>query len=557
MYKILFIICLLFLSNATLVSGQETQGQERGEVKDAEFIIRKDRILTLPKQPRVFERTPVLPSSQGKGNYTYEVKNFFLDLKPLITETSPFQKVFADKKDRMFHNYLKLGYGNFQSPLAELHINNVESDVINFGVLLKHQGFYEGPVDGKNSAEDHTNIRFDGSFFQETSEIFGKVGYDRDRYHFYGYTQIPALEIVPDDISQIFHTLYGNIGIRKIDRLDVFNYEASLSLKLFNDNYLAREHELGIQTLLGFRGGNDRLLGEIRSQAFLSSPSDATYSDINRNYIKFNPYLEYSSESFRVIAGANIILENDVVPNKTSDFHIFPSLFASYHLTESFGLYAGYEGDVIRNTYHTFVQENPYLGPSDELRNTIQNYQVEAGVQGSLNDALSYKTGFKFGEFTNMHFYGNHRNDSTKFQLIYDDISQVLNYHASLEWNYGAGYTLQAAANYFHYKLSEFESAWHRPEWEINLNNSFAPNEKWLITANGNLMGGIRAINLQSGQTATLKAIIDLSAKVDYSFSPRFSIFVAGNNLFNQSNERYWNYRVRGIQGIGGLSFKF
>ena len=557
MYKSLFFLGVFLLMYHSVVKAQDPQGQERGEIKDAEFLIRKDRVLTLPKQPRVFEKTPVLPSTQTKGNFAYEVKNFFLDLKPVVTDTQPFQKSFQNRKEPLFHTYAKVGFGNYQSPLAELYINSIESDFLNYGFFLKHQGFYEGPVDGKNSAEDHTKVRFDAGFFQEDIEFFGKLGYDRDKYHFYGYTALPGIEIVPDDISQIFHTIYGNVGFRRIDRQEIFNYEASLSLRLFNDNYLAREHELGIRTFLGIRSDADRIRGGIQSDAYISSPSDATYSDINRNYVKINPYVEYAQEQFKVRAGANIVLENDVVPNKTSNFHIFPSLLASYFLSESFGIYAGYEGDVIRKTYYDFVMENPYLGPSEELRNTIRNFQIDAGVQGAVNDEVSYKAGVKFGNYTNMHFYGNNAEDSTKFQLVYDDGTQLLNYHVSLGWKYENWYKLQATANYFHYQLSDVESPWHKPEWEIGLDNSFMPGEKWLITANANLLGGIQAINFQSGQMATLKPIIDLSARADYSFTPRFSVFVEGNNLLNQNYERYWNYRVRGIQGIAGLSFKF
>jgi hypothetical protein len=563
MHKILFFILLPILFQFSIAKAQDTPGQERGEIKDAEFIIRKDRVLTLPKQPRVFEKTPVLPSAQSKGNYSYEVRNFFLDLEPVVTHIQPFQKKFIGNNDPLFHNYIKLGYGNYQSPLGELYINNVESDYMNFGVFLKHQGFYVGPVDGKKSAEDHTNVRFDGSLFQENIEIFGKVGYDRDRHHFYGYdpsygySASPAQEIDPEEISQIFHTLYGNVGLRKIDRMELFNYEASLSLQLFNDNYLAREHEVGLKVLLGFRSDNERFQGGIESRAFVSSPSDVHYSDINRNYVKSHPYIAYSHDLFKIKAGANIVFENDVVPNKNSDFHIFPNITANYFPSESFGLYAEYEGDVIRNTYYSFVEENPFLGPSEQLRNTLQNYQIDAGVQGAINEEISYKAGFKFGEYTYMHFYGNHSNDSTKFQLMYDDITQVLNYHASLGWKYEDLYSLNASADYYHYTLSDMENAWHRPEWEINLNNSFIPSKDWFITANANLLGGIRAINLQSGHTTTLNPIIDVSARADYSFSKRFSVFIEGNNLLNQKNERYWNYRVRGIQGIGGLGFKF
>ena len=113
--------------------------------------------------------------------------------------------------------------------MGELYINNVESDYLNFGVFLKHQGFYEGPVEGKNSAEDYTNIRLEGSIFQQDIEFFGKLGYYSDRHHFYGYAPIPGIERQPDDISQILSTVYGNIGLRRIERQEPFDYQASLS----------------------------------------------------------------------------------------------------------------------------------------------------------------------------------------------------------------------------------------------------------------------------------------------------------------------------------------
>lgn len=555
MYKSLFFICLWFVLPALAAQAQEVG--ERGEVQDAEFIIRKDRVLTLPKMPRVFERTPVLPGSQIQGNYTYEVKDFFLDLQPVVTDTQPSLKNFPSQRGLLYHNYVKLGYGNYQSPLGELYINNVESDYLNFGVFLRHQGFYEGPVDGKNSAEDHTNIRLDGSIFQQDIEFFGKLGYDRDRHHFYGYTPIPGIEVQSDNISQTLSTVYGNIGLRRIERQEPFDYQASLSLRLFNDEYLAREHEVGLKAGAAYRTTDGKIRAGIAAEAFISSPSDSTYADINRQYAKFNPYVEYANESFKIRAGANLVFEDDEVPNKSSDVHILPNLMASYHLSPSFGIYAGLEGDVIRTSYYGFVMENPFLGPSTQLRNTMQNYQINAGVKGTVNDELNYRTGIKFGDFTNMHFYANHLNDSSRFQLVYDDATKVLNYYASVGWEYSNWYKLQATVDYYIYDLSNLNSPWHRPEWEVKLTNRFNPGDKWLISANAHLMGGIQALNRQSNQTTTLNPVVDLSARIDYSVSERFSIFAVGNNLLNQKNERYWNYKVRGIQGIGGISFKF
>src|SRR5690606_1563213 len=177
-------------------------------------------------------------------------------------------------------------------------------------------------------------------------------------------------------------------------------------------------------------------------QGFISSPSDMTYSDINRNYGKLSPYVQFVDEQFKVRAGANLVVENDGLPGMSTNFHVFPNISASYHLSESFGIYALLEGDVLRKTYYDFVRENPFLGPSAELKNTVQKFQVDAGISGPINDELTYKTGIRYGDYENMHFYGNHVADSARFHLIYDRGTKVLNYHISVGWKYEDWYKL-------------------------------------------------------------------------------------------------------------------
>jgi len=529
---------------------------DRGEIRDTEFIIRKDRVLTLPQQPRIFERPPALPPVSSKESYVYEVKNFFLDLQPVALDIQPYAKAFPKQDTDRYRSFVRAGFGNYLSPLAEAHVTSLNSDEFVYGLKLKHQGFYEGPVDGANSAEDHTNINLNGSLFRDFLEVYGDVGYARDRYNFYGYSANPVLESTPFDLEQVFNTIKFKAGVRKIDQLDVFSYDGSIGLRIFNDSYLAREHEATINASVGFRA-NDHLSGGISAALFFTSPSDLLYTDINRNYFKLQPFASYNKDGLNVKLGANVIQENDVVPNKNSDFNLFPLASISYQINPAFGAYASYEGDVIRNTYYGFVMENPFLGPSEQLRNTIQNFEIDAGITGTVNGEINYKFGVKYGNFTNMHFYGNNERDSTRFQLIYDTSSRVVNYHLSTDWNYEGWYQLEASANYYQYTLTDFSSPWHRPEWELSLNNTLKPASKWLVHINATLMGGIPVINLESDTTDTLSALADLHAKVDYSVSSRLSVFAIGNNLLNQSYQRFWNYPVRGIQGIVGVSYKF
>ncbi|WP_232834965.1 TonB-dependent receptor [Pleomorphovibrio marinus] len=559
MKRIVLYTCLPFAA-FILVMGkgiaQDGRSQERGEIRDTEFIIRKDRVLSLPQQQRVFERPPSLPEVSSEGSYTYQVKDFFLDLRPVELDVQPYVRNFPKPTPETYHSFTKLGYGNYQSPLAEIYINNLQDQDRNFGVKLKHQGFYEGPVDGANSAEDHTEVRVNGSLFRDNIEIFGDLGYIRDRYNFYGYSANPVLEGTDFDLEQNFNTVEGDVGIRNLDRLDVFDFDATVGLRLFNDNYLAREHEARVKANVGFRA-NENLHGGIRSELYFTSPSDSTYTDINRNFFRLQPYAAYIKDGWDIKVGANVIHENDIVPNKTDDFHIFPLAKIAYYFMPSIGVFANYVGDVQRNTYYGFIRENPFLGPSAQLRNTIQNYKIDAGIKGAIDGELAYEVGISYGNFTNMHFYGNHQFDSTRFELIYDDMTRVINLHAAVNWSFDNWYQLDAKADFYQFTLEDIESHWQMPEWEIKLFNTFKPMEQLRIQANAHVMGGIPVLNLESGTTDVLNPIFDLQAKVDYSVSPRFSIFAIGNNLLNQSYQRFWNYPVRGIQGIGGVTFKF
>ena len=119
--------------------------------------------------------------------------------------------------------------------------------------------------------------------------------------------------------------------------------------------------------------------------------------------------------------------------------------------------------------------------------------------------------------------------------------------------------------DFYQYDLNLQQEAWHRPIWALSINNQVKPIEKLLIQANLNFMGGIKARGDVSDaaifppdiEVVSLKTIADLQLKADFKVTDRISIFAEGNNLTNGRNVRWQNYPVRGVQLIGGASFKF
>jgi len=548
------LLLLLFSGNHSILSAQQA-----GEVRDQEFIIRKDRVLTLPQKPRRFERLPVLPTPKSSASFNYTVQPYFLSLPPEVIRPEAAQRQWPRKQEEMYPGFLRLGYGNYASPLLEARYNFTEQEDYDFGVKVMHEGFYTGPIDGSNSAENFTKVNLDGTMFKDFFQVYGGIDYDRHHLNFYGYD--PANELLADYIpnQNTLNTIRIKAGIQNLEKMESLNYDANFFMRAFNDRYLATETEIGAKAYGDFWFDDDLNTG-IHMDLSLTSPQDEFYADINRNYFKVSPFVQYRKSGISVTAGANIIFENDITFNKNSDFHVFPRINAHYMFADEFGIYADFEGDVLRKTYLDFVSENPFLGPSERLLNTIQNYKAKAGIKGVLNDEMTYEIGAALGRFSNMHFFINSPADSLRFNLVYDDNTRLINYNAKFGWHLDKVYRLIASANYYFYNTNQLEAAFLRPEWELSLNNNIMPIEDLLIQFNVNMMGGIQGLvnfGPEEVNLSQLPIILDLQLKADYRITDRFSAFVVGNNLLNRRNQRFLNYPVRGIQGVGGITFKF
>lgn len=546
------------------------QTQQRGEVTDQEFIIRKDRVLTVPVQPRVYEKLPVLPQPKGLADFNYMVNRYPLVLKPLELETTPISRPFRAPQLDLYPGFLRVGYGNFASPLLEARYMATEADQVNYSLHLGHQSFGKGPVQGEESSEAHTKFGGDVSYFADLFEVFGGVDWKQDRYAFYGVDPVnfenPDFEIPNNVLSSVAI----KAGIRDIEKVGPFSYEAQLSFRNFNDSYSARENEIGVAATGKFRPNED-WKGQVGITYYSTNPEDLNYSK-TRTYFGIRPELTYSLGEFKLTAGLNLISENDSIADKSSDFRIFPNLKASYQFAEEFGFFGEFSGDVQRNTYYSFVNQNPYLGPSEQLLNTIQNYKIAGGIEGQFQEVFHYRAGVDVSRYNNLSFFVNNydnnlfASDTSKFTLVYDDKSTVFNINGELGFKFSEIYTLGSRLDLYQYDLSTQAEAWHRPTWEIRVNNQLTPIDGLLVQANLNFMGGLKArgndlsdILGEPGpyEVVNLKTIADLQLKADYQITNRFSVFAEGNNILNGNNTRWLNYPVRGIQLIGGVSMKF
>ncbi len=547
----------------------QAQTAQKGAVQDQEFIIQKDRVIRMPKKLRGFEKMPSLPQPKALAPLEFPVAPFFLSIPAAEIVPEPAQKEWELPKLETYPGLVRVGYGNYLSPLIEGRYQSTQSEDWQYAAKVFHQSFGKGPVTwmDEESKESHTELAGNGSYFLEGTELFSSLSLRRDAYRYYGedlgFVIPPTIDFggpVFDPNTQI----QGNfkLGIRDLEKVGRIGYEGALVLNGFKDSFAAREQELGFQGKGTYRPSKD-LSGTLALTYFTTDTRDRDY-DLTRNYLSVRPEGNYQWGDFNFTTGFVLVSENDSIETSKPGIRFFPVIKSTYQIRENLKVNAAITGDVQRNTYRSFVQENPFLGPSDQLLNTVTKLSFAAGVEGILADKLVYRAGIDLSRKSNLHFFVNSYADTARFELVYDREATIFQVNSSVEFALTDKYSLHTQVDFFHYNLSNQQVAWHRPTWIVQMNHRYTPFKKLSLQANLQLMGGLQARGFGVIQTnpvqvevVELPALVDLQLNLDYAVNSRLAVFVTGSNLLNRSNARWMNYPVRGIQGVGGLSFKF
>ncbi len=562
---ILFLVLVLFCGSLPFSAAQTAA---RGGLQDQVFVIQKDREIRLPKQIRSFEKMPALPQPKALGSLTFPVIPFFLSVPASEIQAEPAKKEWEAPKLDLYPGLVRVGYGNFLSPLVEGRYLSTQSSEWQYATKFYHQSFGKGPVRwmDEESKESHTELAGDVSYFLDESELYSSLDLKRDAYTFYG-RDLGFVIPTNVDFGSYFASnkqLHGDLklGIRDLDKVGRIGYAGEIVLGGFRDSYAVREQELGFEGEGEFRPSKE-VKASLGVSYFTTATEDLKY-DLNRNYFSIRPEGQYRFGDFHFTAAVVLVSDNDSVAESKPAIRIFPVLKSTYQVSGNLKVNAAISGDVQRNTYRSFVQENPFLGPSDQLLNTVTSFEFAAGVEGLATDKLVYRAGMAVRRQSNLHFFVNSYADTSRFELVYDQQATVLQFNSDLQFSVTEKYKVTAQFDFFHYNLSTLQTAWHRPTWTASMNHRLTPFKNFSLQTNLQVLGGMKARGLgqidtlpPQAEVVKLPVVVDLQVNLEYRINSRFAVFANGANLLNRNNMRWMNYPVRGIQGVGGLSFKF
>ncbi|MEM8967634.1 MAG: hypothetical protein AAGE93_14540, partial [Bacteroidota bacterium] len=468
--------------------------------------------------------------------------------------------------DPLYGNYLKLGFGNFLTPYAELFTNSTRNDEYSYGLHLQHESSRLGPVDGSNSGNSDSRIGVSGKYFAQGHTFRADAEYQRERYHFYGYSPLVEPEPERDSIRQIFNAIAVSAGIARADVDAALDYDVEARFTHLSDAYEAAENQVTLKLKADYTVLPHLALG-LESNLYLMQRSDqdpetSVENRINRSLFQARPYLVYRTsdgpgEGLTIKGGFTIAYENDTASN-ADQLHVYPYALATLHFDDAFQVYAGIDGNIEATSLYSFTRENPYLDADIPLLHTNRNFSFRGGAKGRINSLFGFHLGFSASNYKNLYFFANSARDSTRFTILYDpDNVFQLNLFGELSLNSTERFRSSLRGDFYTYNVENVDEPWHRPNFTLSWLNRLNLFEKILLNAELQFMSGIQGLNLASGTTRELDPITDLHFQADYLFSNRFSAFVEVRNIFAQNYERFMNYPSRGIMFLGGITYSF
>ncbi len=543
-----FLVCLLLLLNS--IAWAQEEWEESGEIQEAEVVIEKDREIILPYQARSYEKIPPVPIQTGgvRQDYAFPGLNIMVpstsvDIKALKLEGEPLEKFYG--------NMVKLGYGNYSSPLAELYLYTKRNKQYLAGFQAKHLSFGKGPVDGKNSASGETLFKGDASYFGDGFTGNGSAFYNLSKLNFYGYDPSLAVTEGEDSLKRSFNrygiTLSGNNSTSQSD----LGVVAELSYRGQSDNLDISENWVSIDADFTLEL-KPELKGNLGIFGDLIGYNDSV--SVNRQMLGVEPSVVYSGDNYEVKAGIRYVYQSDSILPASQ---IYPVLEGTYKFSKLATVFAELSGNGQLNTWQTMTARNPYLSKGIDVHNTNNILNVGLGVQGNL-PFLSYKAGFSQKVYKEFGVFLNSPSDASKFIISYDTANfKMLDVYLSSDFYIGSAVTVGLQFNYFNYNSGTFEEAWHMPDYRLGLNGSFLIVNKIRTKAGIAYLGGIKAFDWSLGQSKELKAAVDMYVDLDYLLSERATIFLQFHNLANQQYQLLANYPVRGLTVKAGFSYSF
>lgn len=533
------------------------------------------------------KKTPkiILSNTTSKKKLSYSIFSAPV-ASTFVPKSGVVKGIDVGKKERLFDNYLALGFGNYTTPFIEFFLHQNRKFETDYGIYLKYTSSENG-VKNTFLNNEFSTLNLGGFYLKEERGFTWKIGGNmyQKQYNWYG---LPNISFDNNTINSI--AAEQTYGFYEVESEVVFensyfdNIKGALSL--FDDKFGSKEVGFllkpSLKIPLGFISKN---LSELELETninYLQGEFEQNYlNNSNIKYSFFNlgihPVYRVNWNKLSIKLGSKIYLTSDI-ENSLTDILAYPDLEITYPvITNLINLYAGAGGDLYMNSFQKFSEQNQFVSPTLFLTQTNEQYNLFGGINGTISSNISFnvKASYKSDEDHALFVRNNSKsngvfNASTSllgyeygnsFNVFYDDIS-TLSIFGEIEIDASKRFSIGATIQTNSYTTTFQQEAWNLPKIEGAIYGKFK-NNNWYANANIFFVGSRMDVQYNGTFPSTIASIESLDAFTDmnlnggYHFSDFFSAFIKLNNILGTDYDRYANYNVLGFQVLAGITYKF
>ncbi len=521
-------------------------------------------------------------------------------------------RIIGEPATRLYSNYLKLGFGNYWSPLAEFYYNSLRSHDRTFGVRATHRsswgtiGHHVDTVYSPNhygqAPFSYTDITAFGKYITRNHlQLSADVGYQNDFTRYYGFSDstlhavlaLPRDSITRSSYRMAYNTASVNLGVKTLNTdVNALGYEANVGVtdlfatygqNEFNINVdgnihygftIAQQYKAIAYLHLTYDGyansfnpyelplGHDSLL--TASLADTANGRCALSESKYRRLYNVNPYFDFLFSGFQIHAGAVVALDGYNIPE------IEPRIYPDVAVSKSFfhdlvNVTLSARGNIEAQSWNRLRLVNPYIMPNSTVRAT-SHYDFGANIRLNLSKKIDF----------NLYGFYSYLNDDLSFKLneqytlhnvfipVYDSITRV-KVGGSFVFINDEMLRLELKGNYYLYKnqktyIRNGESVeyplYYRPDFDAALAATVNYNDKVIGRAEFQTLGRMPYTTVKDAadadSTLFLPMRLGLNLEVEYRHNKALSFFLKFDNLLFQRYFYWQNYpSYRGLCLVG------
>lgn len=536
-FRGLILIILLAVSSA--VYSQTPIKKEVEVVKPYEPVVSDANKINV--LPRIVDSVSIKPLVQ------YSIVPTMISTEYQVTPINA-AKMLSMPVPKLYHSYLKLGFGNYTSPLAEVYVNSLRSKKYSAGFFFRHQSS-SGKVTLDNNKKvaagcSETSGELFGKKFFKSSYLYGNGSLSGNSVLRYGYN--PAIldtSLQKGEIRQSFFLAKFEAGLRSTHTdSSKLSYHVNFGYNYFKDRVNHAENEVAVNTQFSKRYEN-KMLG-LNASFDLLKPNTLLDSAKNSNsLLQLNPWVGLSTPDYRLKLGANICFETQ---GNAFSLRLYPDAeFQFIAVKDVIIPFLGLTGGVKNHSYREIAYENPFIRPDLKVRDSNMKLNFYGGLKGSMGAKASYVLKFDYSSLDNQYFFVNDTTTELRnqFVVVYSAVD-IFTEHVEMNYEVSDHLSLGLKTNFYQYNLITEQKAWHRPSFDLGISARYNLRNKILIDFDILGLGKRYAKEYQLinpvVKTKELPSVLDFNLGIEYRYTKILSIWLMFNN-FTAAKYYAWN----------------